>query len=112
MRADGDTLACLSERIGAEGGQVARLAHGEALTFEEANASFLPFVGCASDAAFSAVIVPTAMHLFGQNADAACIESNATALGNADRAAALALALTQPTGFAQQLSNYFVTCAY
>ena len=105
-------MSCIDQQLGAEGGQAARLARGEALTFEEASVAFLSFVTCAPDADFNAVMVPMVLQLFGQNADAACIGSTATALGNADRAAALALALTDQTTFAQQLSSYFVPCAF
>jgi hypothetical protein len=52
------------------------------------------------------------MDLFGQQADATCIETNASAWGIADRAGALALAITDPASFAQQLTDYFVPCSY
>jgi hypothetical protein len=112
VQGDATTLSCVSNQIGAEGGQAARLAHGETLTFEEASAAFMPFVGCAPDADFDAGVVPTVMQLFGQQADVACIEDNATALGTADRAAALALAITDPSTFAQRLTEYFVPCSF
>lgn len=112
VQADSTTLSCISQQLGTEGGQAARLARGETLTFEEASAAFTPFVSCAPDADFTAGVVPTVMSLFEQQADASCIEGNATALGTTDRSAALALALTDPTAFAEQLTDYFVPCAY
>lgn len=112
VQADPTTLSCVGERLGAEGGQASRLARGEALTFEEASAAFMPFVTCAPDADFTAGVVPTVMQLFEQQADATCIEERSAALGAADRAAALALAITDPTTFAQQLTDYFVPCSY
>lgn len=110
--ADATTLSCIGQQLGAESGQAARLARGESLTFEEASAAFMPFVTCAPDADFTAGVVPTVMSLFEQQADATCIEALAAELGATDRAAALALAITDPTTFAQQLTDYFVPCSF
>lgn len=112
VQGDSTTLSCISQQLGAEGGQAARLARGETLTFEEASEAFTPFVTCAPDADFNAGVVPTVMSLFEQQADASCIEASATALGTADRAAALALAITDPSTFAEQLSGYFAPCSF
>jgi hypothetical protein len=112
VQGDSTTLSCIGSQLGSEGGEAARLANGELLTFEEASAAFMPFVTCAPDADFNAGVVPTVMQLFAQQADATCIEASASALGTTDRAAALALAITDPNAFAQQLGDYFAPCSY
>jgi hypothetical protein len=102
----------VNTQIGVEGGQAARLAHGEMLDFEEAKTAFAPFVSCAPDGDFLAEMVPLTMQLFDQQADQSCIEGNLAAFGVADRAEALALALTDPTSFASRLVEYFQPCAF
>ena len=106
------TLECVNSEIGLEGGQAARLARGEVLTFDEANAAFTPFVSCAPDADFNFGMVPVTMQLFGQQADSSCIEANLAAFAVPDRAEALALALTDPQLFGDRLFSYFQPCAF
>jgi hypothetical protein len=112
VRGDAATLGCLGGQIGVEGGQAARLAHGEMLDFEEARTAFMPFVTCAPDDDFLAGMVPLTMQLFNQQADQTCIEGDLAAFGDADRAEALALALTDPNLFAGRLVDHFQPCAF
>ena len=112
VRGDAAALDCVSGQIGVEGGQAARLAHGEMLDFEEARTAFMPFVACASDDDFLAGMVPLTMQLFNQQADQTCIAGDLAAFGDADRAEALALALTDPNLFASRLVDHFQPCAF
>ena len=112
VRGSATTLECVNSEIGLEGGQAARLARGEVLTFDEANAAFTPFVSCAPDADFNFGMVPVTMQLFGQQADSSCIEANLAAFAVPDRAEALALALTDPQLFGDRLFSYFQPCAF
>lgn len=112
VRGDAATLDCVGGQIGVEGGQAARLAHGEMLDFEEARTAFMPFVACASDEDFLAGMVPLTMQLFNQQADQTCIAGDLAAFADADRAEALALALTDPNLFASRLVDHFQPCAF
>lgn len=110
--ADAATLSCLTQQIGTEGGQAARLAQGEVLTYAEAQQAFVPFVACATDADFVGQLLTPTVGLYANGADAECI-----ALGLADfdvneRANALALAFTQPGELGNELFNYFTGCAF
>lgn len=106
----GSTLDCIARAVGEDGGQAARLARGEMLTFPEAQAAFTPFVDCAPDVDFLAGMVPATLQALNQPADQTCIEENLAMFNVADRAEALALALTDIEGFSNALMTYFLPC--
>ncbi len=106
------TLDCVATQMGAAGSQAERLARGELLTFEEATAAFTPFVSCAPDADFLAMMVPSAVEALGGDVDEACVSQRFLTFGAQGRAQARALALVDLTGFATSLQNTFSDCAF
>ncbi len=106
------SLDCVATNMGGAGGQAERLARGELLTFAEATAAFTPFVSCAPDADFLAMMVPSAVQALGGNVDEACVSQRFLTLGTQGRAEARALALVDLTSFASRLQTGFADCAF
>lgn len=109
--ADAATLSCLTQQVGTDGGQAARLARREALTYEEAKVAFVPFADCASDADFVGQLLTATVGLYQNGADEECVALGLAGLSVDERANALALALVQPGELGNQLFNYFAGCA-
>lgn len=105
-------LDCVATQMGGAGSQTERLAHGELLTFDEATAAFTPFVTCASDADFLAMMVPSAVEALGGNVDESCVTQRFLTFGVQGRAQARALALVDLAGFAASLQDTFADCAF
>jgi len=106
------TLDCVATQMGGAGSQAERLAHGELLTFAEATAAFTPFVSCAPDVDFLAMMVPSAVEAFGGDVDEACVTQRFLTFGGQGRAEARALALVDLAGFASSLQATFADCAF
>lgn len=104
------SLDCVATQMGGAGSQTERLARGELLTFDEATAAFTPFVNCAPDADFLAMMVPSAVEALGGNVDESCVTQGFLTLGVQGRAQARALALVDLAGFASSLQNLFSGC--
>lgn len=110
--ADAATLSCLTQQVGTDDGQAARLARREALSYEEARVAFVPFADCASDADFVGQLLAATVGLYQNGADEQCVALGLAELSVDDRANALALALVQPGELGNQLFNYFAGCAF
>lgn len=108
----GTTLDCVASQIGEAGSQAERLARGELLTFAEATEAFTPFVSCAPDADFLAMMVPSAVEAFGGGVDEACVTQRFLTFGVQGRAEARALALVDLAGFATGLQATFADCSF
>ncbi|MDP2289866.1 MAG: hypothetical protein Q8M22_01670 [Actinomycetota bacterium] len=105
-------LDCVAAQMGGAGSQAERLARGELLTFAEAAEAFTPFVTCAPDADFLAMMVPSAVEAFGGGVDEACVTQRFLSFGVQGRAEARALALVDLAGFASSLQATFADCAF
>ena len=82
------SLDCVAGRMGGTGSQAERLARGEMLTLAEAEEAFTPFMTCAPDADFLALMVPAAVQALGGQADQACITDGFLTFGVAGRSEA------------------------
>lgn len=105
-------LDCVAAQMGGAGSQAERLARGELLTFAEATQAFTPFVTCAPDADFLAMMVPSAVEAFGGGVDQECVTQGFLGFGVQGRAEARALALVDLAGFASSLQATFVDCSF
>lgn len=110
--ADSSTMGCLSQQIGTAGGEAARLAQGETLGYEQAKVGFVPFAACASDADFVGQLLAATVSLYPNGADQECVAIGLASFDVADRADALALALTRKSELGNRLYNYFIECAF
>lgn len=110
--ADSSTMGCLSQQIGTAGGEAARLAQGETLGYEQAKVGFVPFAACASDADFVGQLLAATVSLYPNGADQECVALGLASFDVADRADALALALTSKSELGNRLYNYFIECAF
>ncbi len=108
----GTALDCVAAQLGGAGSQAERLARGELLTFAEATQAFTPFVTCAPDADFLAMMVPSAVEAFGGAVDEACVTQGFLSFGVQGRAEARALALVDLAGFASGLQATFADCSF
>jgi len=113
VSASATSLDCVAEQIGSGGGsQAERLARGEALTFEQAQQAFTPFVACAPDSDFLTLMVPAAVEAFGGQVDESCVANVFLTFGVAGRAEARALAWTDTDEFVGRLQATFLDCSY
>lgn len=113
VSASATSLDCVVEQIGSGGGsQAERLARGEALTLEQAQQAFTPFVACAPDSDFLTLMVPAAVEAFGGQVDESCVANVFLTFGVAGRAEARALAWTDTEEFVRRLQATFLDCSY
>jgi hypothetical protein len=113
VTASAPSLDCVEQQIASGGGgQAERLVRGEALTLEQAQQAFTPFVACAPDTDFLTLMVPATVEAFGGQIDEACVTGVFQSFGVAGRAHARALAWTDTAEFVRQLQLTFQDCSF
>ncbi|MBI5090344.1 MAG: hypothetical protein HZB15_16215 [Actinobacteria bacterium] len=108
------TLDCLAAELDADtvaAQHVADWAAGAQLSLDEAQAAYTPFVACAPDADYLAIMVPAAVMIVGGNADEACITQILQSFGVDGRAEAYALAYADAAQFQERMYSTFTQCA-
>jgi len=106
------SLDCVAAQIGDAGSQAVRLANGEALSLTEAQEAFTPFVACAPNADFLALMVPATSAVFDGQVDTTCVSDILVTFGVDGRAEARAVAYADATQFVDLLYSTFVQCSY
>jgi hypothetical protein len=103
------TLDCVAAQM-AGNDDALRLAQMASLSVTEAQSGFTPFVACAPDADFLALIVPATVEVLGSSADANCIGSIYLTFGIEGRAEARALTYADQQQFIDRLLVTFGQC--
>ena len=104
------TLECLMSQMPSSGAAV-RLVRGEVATLEEAQSGFMPFVTCAPDEDFLALMVPATVEVFQGAVDVDCVTSIYLTFGILGRAEARALAYVDQVQFVDRVVMTFTECS-